>query len=370
MRTIILVVIAVVLTAFAAWAVPTAGITVPKAGDNFYWFSYTDIGGKQVTTTPKGFKDKKTTVDMPLVKDAVPKCSLFVLDAATGNEAMVPVAGKSTEPYKFDIKSSDFDRVRRVEIVISSASTRQPAAAAVVKLEDGDKKVQTQVLDPSAEGAVQFTDVLSGTVKVTVEYGEGKTSSQDVDVPLEREEIVPVIGIPIAGEIDTVQPAQSADKKSPGKRTPTGNINFPMALVGLALFVGILYLAYRTLRNRGVAVKNVLKQMGVELPDDQPAPASSQPAPAPIDPTVCPFCGGKKDPATGACSCSVAGGPTATVSGGGSGPRLIATQGVYAGSIYALGDEVIIGREESNAIAFPQDSTCLLYTSPSPRDRS
>ena len=359
LRTIILITIAIILLSFAAYAAPTAGISVPKEGDHYYWFSYSDINGKQITTTPRGFKDKKTTVDLPLVKDAVPKCSLFVLDANTGNEAVVSVEGKSTEARKFNLKSSDFDKVRRVEIKITSASTRQPAAAAVVRMEGGDKKVQTQVIDPSSEGIVQFTDVPSGTVKVTVEYGEGKTTSQDIDIPIEREEIVPAVEVPVVGEIETVQAAAAGESGKQSKRhTPQMAINFPVALVGLILFVGIIYLAYITMRNRGVAAKNVLKSLGVDLPEDQQASASSQPAPAPVDPTVCPFCGGKKDPATGACSCSVAGGPTAVVAGEGTGPRLIATQGVYAGSSYTLeADTVTIGREETNNIAFPQDST-------------
>jgi len=365
-RTIFAIIVTAVFlaSASAAFAAPTAAIAVPAAGDYYYWFSYADVAGKQVTTTPRSFKDKKTTADLPLVKDAVPKCKLFVLDAKTGNEAVVLVEGKPGETFKFDLKSSDFDRVRKVEVFVTAASSGLPAAAGVVKLEDAEKGVQTQILDPSAKGVLQFSDVPSGTAKVTVLYGDGKSASQDIEIPLDGKEAVPRVEIPVVGEIDTVQPAAKeeagpAAKPSgeTGERAPGRGINFPMALVGLALLVLILYAASALMRSRGAGFRQILKRFGIEVPEEPQAAAPSQPAPAQqVDPTICPFCGGKKDPATGACACSVGaavGAPAVS-----SGPRLIATQGVYAGSIYQLESApVTIGREESNTVAFPQDST-------------
>ena len=365
MRTVfaIIIIAAVFLVLpFAALAAPTAAITVPAAGDHYYWFSYADVAGKQVTTTPRSFKDKKTTADLPLVKDAVPKCKLFVLDAKTGNEAVVPIEGKPGESFKFTLKSSGFDRVRRTEILVTAASSGLPAAAAVVKLEDAEKNVQTQMLDPSSKGVLQFSDVALGTAKVAVLYGDGKSASQDIEIPLDREEAVPRLEMPVAGEIDTVQPAAKEEGARAGKpsgeaeaRRPGMGINFPMAIVGLALIVAILYAASALMRSRGAGFRQLLKRFGVELPEEPQAAAPSQPAQQ-VDPSICPFCGGKKDPATGKCACSVgaaAGAPAAS-----SGPRLIATQGAYVGSIYQLeAGTVTIGREESNTVAFPQDNT-------------
>jgi len=362
MRTIFAIIIlaAFLASGSAALAVPTAAITVPAAGDHCYWFSYADVAGKQVTTTPRSFKDKKMTVDLPLVKDAVPKCKLFVLDAKTGNEAVKAVEGKPGEAFKFGLKSSDFDRVRRLELLVSSGG--QPAAAAVVKLDDAEKNVQMQILDPSAKGVLQFTDVASGTAKVTVLYGDGKSASQDIEVSLDREEVVPRVEIPVVGEIDTIQPAAKEEGARAGKpsgeaeaRRPGMGINFPMAIVGLALIVAILYAASALMRSRGAGFRQILKRFGVELPEEPQAAVPSQPAQQ-VDPSICPFCGGKKDPATGACACSVgaaAGAPAAS-----SGPRLIAIQGAYVGGIYQLeAGTVTIGREESNTVAFPQDNT-------------
>ena len=361
LRYFILIVIALILVS-SAYGAQNAKITVDKEGSYYYWFTYNDIKGKPITTTPAGFKDKKTTIELPLVKDAVPKCTLYVLNEATGNEAVLAVNAKPGQPVKFDLKTSGFDKVRRVEVQVTSATEQQPAAAAVVKLDLGDNKEHLQVLDPSSQGIVQFTDVPSGTVKVIVEYGEGKSTSQDVDVPLDREDRVPRVMIPVAGQIDTISAPEAAKSEGEGtaaKEPVNITVNPATAIVGLILLGVIVYGAVKLMRGRGAGFRQAMKSVGVNLPGEpepEPVPLQQSAPATPVDPTVCPFCGGKKDPVTGACACSV-GGASVSAPSGGSGPRLIATQGVYAGSIYPLDGTVIIGREESNQIAFPQDST-------------
>ncbi|MCX6375663.1 MAG: FHA domain-containing protein [Armatimonadetes bacterium] len=364
MRFIIIGFLAATLALAAAvgYGAQTAKITVDKEGSYYYWFTYSDISGKQITTSPSKFTDKKTTAELPLVKDAVPKCTLFVLNEATGNEAVLAVEGKPGQSPKFDLKPSSFDRVRRVEVIVLS-SAGQPAAGAVVKLDAGDKKRQIEVLDPSSQGIVEFTDVPSGTVKLTVEYGEGKTTSQDVEIPLDREERVPRVQIPVVGQIDTVQAAETSGEggRSTGtsKEPLNSGFNFVTALIGLILFVVVVYGAVAMMRNRGAGFRRIMKRAGINLPGEpETPPAPSEPAQAaPVDPTICPFCGQKKDLATGACACSIVPGAATTASAGETGPRLVATQGPYLGSIYALDAATSIGREEPNTIVFPQDST-------------
>ena len=342
--------LAILILSAALPAAQTATVTAPQAGDYYYWIAYNDVNGKPVTTGPVGF-EKKATVDLPLVKDAVPKSKLYVLDVKTGNEAIKAIGAKP--PYKYELKTDDFKYIRRLRVAVSAASSKFPAAAGIVKLVDADKNARTQVLDPTMNGVAQFTDVSSGTAKVTVEYDDGKSLSQDVDITLDNPS--PVIQVLVSGSIETLNPAEMGSKTP--VRTKGGGISFPTALVGLILFIGVIWLAVKMMSNRGAGFRQIMKKVGVDLPDE-PQPISTPGAPAQVvDPTICPFCGNKKDPTTGACACSVgAGAPATAVTS--TEPRLVATQGAYAGSIYALaGDAIMIGREETNAIAFPQDST-------------
>lgn len=364
MRAIIILVL--IFSVSAAFAV-TAPITVPSAGEYYYWFSYTDAKGNVIQTTPRSFKDKRATAELPLVKDAVPKCKLYVLDGKSGNEAVIEIEPKKDEPLKFDLKPGDFNKVRRVEITVLGAETGRPAAACIVKLEDSEKKVQVQTLDPMAEGVATFLDVASGTARVTVKYGEDRMSSQDIDIPLDREELTARISVPVVGDIDTIQAVEPTKEAENGKESAedapqrVGNrLDWLTGFIGLVLFGVIVYSAYVLMRNRGARFQEILRKMGVEIqPDQVPSGTSQTQSQAPpVDPTVCPFCGGKKDPNTGACACTVGAPGIAAVQDAGSGPRLIATQGPYVGSIYQiLTNEVTIGRDEGNSIAFAQDPT-------------
>ncbi|MHB1001234.1 MAG: FHA domain-containing protein [Armatimonadota bacterium] len=367
---ILFVVMAILMISAAVYAVPTAVINVPAEGDHYYWFTYTGIDGEQVTTAPRRFKDKTATIELPMVKDAVVKSDLYIFNAETGNEAIKTIPPKAAESTKFDIKSSDYDHIRRVEIGVKSAENDMKAAAAVIILNNGDFK-QIQVIDPSSSGSAIFTDVPSGTAKITINYGAGKSSTQDLDLSLDRKSLVPFIAVPVVGDIETIEssePAVDPDVKSTKRGNtnresapvPDNGMSMGTAFLGLVLLAGVGYGAYRILKNKGVAVKSLLQQAGINLPDDQPLNQGSQnPAPAQIvvDPTVCQFCGGKKDPVTGACACSIGNG-AALSAGAASEPRLIANQGAYAGSIFTLGTgSTTIGRDESNTIALPADNT-------------
>jgi hypothetical protein len=140
-------------------------------------------------------------------------------------------------------------------------------------------------------------------------------------------------------------------------------------LIGFIMLAGAIYALYVVGKNRGWTVDQALARLGVQ-PGAEPAtaagPASLRPAQAPappVDPNVCPFCGAQKDPATGRCACSLdAAGPVASLgvaapAASGSGPRLIAVQGVYMGQVFSLGGEVTIGRDPGNEVPLPEDTT-------------
>lgn len=338
----------------------TAEVAVPKTGAYYYWFTYTDIGGKTVTTTPRSFKEKKAVVDLPMVKDTPAKSSLYLLDASSGNEAIVLVNAKLAEPTKIKVDASGFNRVRRVEVLVSSAATQLPAASGIVKLEIDGQPAQTQVIDPSSQGVGYFSDVPAGSAKVTVEYGEGKSTSNDVDISADRKTPVLKLKVPVVGEIETIQPAASTPSKhgdSKENSEPKG-YSFSTAMIGMFLFFAVLSAIYMIVRTRGAKVREALLQMGIDIPEDAIDGGTTPSAVASSDPNVCSFCGGKKDPVTGACACSIGAGSSRSATSADSGPRLIATQGAYMGSIFTLGgDSVTIGRAETNNVALPQDST-------------
>jgi len=370
---LILFVLLLLLIPSALFAAPTAVMTVPAEGDHFYWFTYKGVDNAPITTAPRRFKDKTVTLEFPLVKDAVAQSTLYVYDAKTGNEAVYPVKAKSADSTKIDLKSADFSSVRRLGVAVSSSANQEKAAAAVVVLQSG-RISQTQVVDPTSSGTVYFTDVPTGAAKVTVSYGAGKSSTQDIDVPLDRQDTVPVIQVPVVGDIETIQPAQTSTEEGASPRsgaggtssrevapTPRGSgYSYGTAFFGLILLAGLIWAAYRVLMNKGVAVKSLLKRAGIDLPEEKrQTSAASAPQQIVVDPSVCPFCGGKKDPITGGCACSVAPGASASspMPGIVTEPRLVASAGPYAGSIYALGSGTVsIGRDESNVIAFPLDT--------------
>jgi pSer/pThr/pTyr-binding forkhead associated (FHA) protein len=106
---------------------------------------------------------------------------------------------------------------------------------------------------------------------------------------------------------------------------------------------------------------------------------SARPATAPMPPlgaNICAFCGGEKDPLTGACACAVAeprtvgadpfgaaasawpAPPGAAVAAGSGAPRLVAVAGPYAGQVFALPSPGgSIGREPSREVALTSDGT-------------
>jgi hypothetical protein len=82
------------------------------------------------------------------------------------------------------------------------------------------------------------------------------------------------------------------------------------------------------------------------------------------DPSLCPFCGEKRD-SSGSCACTLAPGAGAGVSSGvtpavPTQPRLVASVGVYSGSIFPLafnGSGITVGRDPTNTISLSNDTT-------------
>jgi hypothetical protein len=152
---------------------------------------------------------------------------------------------------------------------------------------------------------------------------------------------------------------------APTAPAPPGPPPLLNTLFNLVILGGLLYGGYLLARRNGWTLERVLAQLGVQPIPETAVGTVSAPGPAPAppsDPSVCPYCGERKDALTGRCACSVdavaAANPfVAPASGRGEGPRLIATQGTYMGQIFPLAAEASIGRDAGNAVPLPNDTT-------------
>ncbi len=86
----------------------------------------------------------------------------------------------------------------------------------------------------------------------------------------------------------------------------------------------------------------------------QPTYAPPVAQPYQTDQSVCPFCGGRRDPSTGACACTP--GAVTPASDASFAPSLIGVAGPYTSAVFRLdADRVEIGRDPSNTIVLDGD---------------
>ena len=361
--------LAVVLAA-PALADPTIQVAFSEKGAYLYWFEFKDAGQKLQVTAPKRVAGDAASIDLApaSVSGKLAAGELKVYDPKTGNlaaKSLQNLAGKT----ELKLKSADFDRVRTVRIVLkpAEASPDERVESSVVTLKDANSEEFTTLVDPSSEGVAEFHDIAGGQESVTVGY-DGRKMTVDLEVPLDREEPVFTDTLAVSGKVRTVKASAAAASAKAGKgegaaprkgRVRAGPIGWAPIAAGI-LFLGLVGgMLYAVLRTRGRALEGGLRKLGVQLPEEQAAGSAPGAPGQQIDPSVCPFCGQKKDPITGNCACSVdAAGMRQGPSGTAATPRLIGMQGPYAGRIFELtGSETTIGRDAANAAALTDDST-------------
>jgi len=372
------------LASSSSWSATALRVRVPWDRTYLYWlddFALSASAEKPVAfadwekeqarydsfRVPKRFKGKSATLEAPDSgkageKSALRSATLVVYDVSTGNEA-VETIGFPVDPKGLALKPRDFDEARRVQIKITAQD--KPLESARVEFTDIAGRTQTAIVDPGTVGVVEFLDVTVGDATVKVFYGDGKTASQDITIPEERDAPVYFTEVPVAGPADTVEEAaggaeQKAKAAKHEARRESGaewTATLIGSLVGIIVLAVIVVVVILVLRSRGVTLDSSLRKLGVQLPEEvsPDAPTGEQPA-VQLDPNICQFCGQRKDPQTGQCACSVAPQPAAAPAG--SGPRLIGVQGSYAMNIFELKSDVTtIGREPDNVIALPDDTT-------------
>jgi hypothetical protein len=309
---------------------------------------------------------------------------LAIDDTKTGNTALLPLPSGDT----LTVHRTDFDHVRRVEVRVTYDN--KPVQSAQVTLAASDGKARVQAIDPSKQGTALFDDVPAGKAKLTVLYGDKLTMTQDVDISTDHSgdkialtaavtnkvptQDVPAAAPPVSGPSAPGPPAPNSGGVGSAPATPAqeaggGLMSLLSFIIGIAVIAGLGFLLWKWFQSGGMAA--TLKKAGIEVsgpaaPSDAGTPWQPN-APAPpvvADPSLCPFCGQKKD-AAGNCACTLASGPSpAAAGGGGPGavpgqPRLVATMGAYSGSIFPIGANggVTVGRDPTNSIALSGDTT-------------
>lgn len=360
-------------------------VNVPEPGPKFARI-IPSADAKQPAQLPIDFSDKRVVV--PFDPAAVGKSPKIAIDdAKTGNTAIKRIP----ENNEITLLRSDFDRVHVVNVKVTYDN--KPVQVARVALNPVDKASETQVIDASRHGVAVFNDVAAGKAKLNIVYGDNFTQTQDIMVPTDHMGTSLDIIAPVSNKVPTQDSAASgaavptsAGQTSPTSPAPVGPLPTTPApdtgggiggvigdLLALAVVGGGVYLFWKWFQSGGFAA--TMKKVGIEVsgptpPSDAGTPWQPNAPAAPViaDPMVCQFCGQKKD-AGGACACSLA--PGATPGAGFSPsapaaaavisqPRLVATMGVYSGSIFPLnvnGTGQTLGRDTTNSIPLDNDTT-------------
>jgi hypothetical protein len=359
-------------------------VNVPEAGPKFARI-LPSADATQPAQLPIDFTDKRVVVTYdPAAVGKRPKIAID--DAKTGNTAIKPIP----ESNEITLLRPDFDRVHVVNVKVTYDG--KPVQVARVTLEPFDKAAQTQVIDAARQGVAVFNDVAAGKGKLTIVYGDNFTQTQDIVVTTDHPGTSLDINAPVSNKVPTLDAGAAAGASTaapvqtapPTGITPTppspapdsggGFGGFIGNILALAVVGGGIYLFWKWFQSGGFAA--TMKKVGIEVSGPTPPSDAGTPwqpnAPAPpvvADPTVCPFCGQKKD-AGGNCACSLTPGaiPGASVTPGAapgspvvaSQARLVATMGVYSGSIFPLnmnGTGITLGRDTTNSIPLDNDTT-------------
>ena len=360
---IVVVLLSFIISSCAVYA--ATDISVSKKGTYVYWFSYTDGVGDSRVTLPQSFKGKSAKLDTEKLGETSKDIELFIMNKRTGNMAIVdytPPKDKA-KPAPIKLGEDDFEYVRNAKLKIISEDGA-PLESAVVNITDGLGQPMKALVTPVDEGVASFENVATGEISVKVEAnGLKRTIDSDIELPAKRDASSFEMDIKVAGDVDTLPKSTAKEiptKEKAKKASEAGSgssviLQFVAGLIFLAVVIAVVY---AIVKSKGISAESALKKMGVELPSDQAAQPTQPSAPT-IDPSVCEFCGQKKD-VSGSCACTVS--PAASPFGApaqsaGSGPRIIGIQGAYTGQIFPISGTAVIGREPERDIALVNDTT-------------
>lgn len=303
-------------------------------------------------------------IALTIPSDIKPRSAqLEVVDVSRGNVARLPVDTKGVT----SLTDSSFKYVQAVVVPVQSSG--KGVYGAVVTLTDAGKKFRrSHLLAQADNGVARFENVpLGGPITVTVSYGGHPTKSlietPGLDHPadgyhvqavaVDWPDVKTVTPPPTVTSTTTSTPSGESRPSAPAPETGPGNA-IAGTIVSL-LFLGVigygLYWAVTTGR-----AKTLLDKLGIQAqPVTASGPAAPNPFTKPAKPPIQPITEGTADPLIA--GAAVGPGVGAAPPLAGSGPRLVATMGTYAGTVFPIGASSIdIGRDASNGVAMPQDT--------------
>lgn len=314
---------------------------------------------------PAGLKPQDT--------QSLKNTTLEILDSDHGKVAHLPVStGSVTE-----LTESSFQFVQTVIVPVQAHS--RGVYNAVVKLTDASNKYsKSHLLTPTDAGNAVFTNVPLGMpITATVSSSGNTPVSQTLTIPQNppadgfKWPAIEVTWIDVKMTASPIAPAAPATGAAATPSTAVTAGSAPTAppidsrsqspfsgildtLVSLLVLGGLGYGIYWA--GKMGHLKTLLDRLGIQT---QPAVATG-PQPSPFDKPqkspLQPITEGTADPllsgGIGGAQGSVGFGTTVVSTG----PRLVATVGAYAGSIFPIAGSADIGRDTANPVALPNDT--------------
>lgn len=252
------------------------------------------------------------------------------------------------EENSLTFSESDFNLVYKVGVNITD-SKGTPIDYAVVTLTDSLGNKHSNIIREENNGSCFFYFLPQGKASLEANRGDLRIS-QDFELAQKGEQFIYNLSFASLALPPKEKPtAEEVREKPEEKIVPRGGINpFLSAFLSLLIILIILFGVYIFLKRRGLDLIAMIKQQRAQAPPAQPA----QPSPIPTSPDICPFCGQRKDPLTGACACTPTTEPARGISPAISGQaRLVGLEGVLSGSFFPIGEkEITIGRGEDRDI--------------------
>jgi hypothetical protein len=266
----------------------------PDAGRREVW-----IGSKLPDgTKPSTTESEAKSLEIPIASTAKAD-KIFVWDRTSGNVAVKPIQDILTT---WEVKPTDYKYIGVVRVMVQSQD--KPVSAASVTLSDA-KRSQTQILDPSSKGVLEFYCIFPGEVKISTTYkADGKTREPDVissQIALKRDNADRTIAVNLPDKVETIavkdteisesakSEAETDKEKAASKdivvRQPNRIGQAIVMLLVLAAAGGLVYFAIKFFNNNPDQVKHNLQKLGVQIPEPGD-PDNANPTSAPAAPVA------------------------------------------------------------------------------------